>query len=231
MPGDQLVNKGHPLVIEIWNLVFIQYNRKADGKLEPLPDKHVDTGMGFERLCMAVQGKHSNYDTDIFQSIIGEIGAITGIEYGLSKESDIAMRVVADHLRAVSFSIADGQLPSNNKAGYVIRRILRRAIRYGYNYLQIEDPFIYRLVPVLVKTMGKAFPELVSQEEQIARVILQEETTFLNTLGKGLRLIEKRISELKESGEIIFPGEDSFTLYDTFGFPLDLTQLILKEKP
>ncbi|HDZ41286.1 MAG TPA: alanine--tRNA ligase [Bacteroidetes bacterium] len=229
IPGHTLVNKDHPLVLEIWNLVFIQFNRKAGGSLEPLPEKHVDTGMGFERLCMVVQDKKSNYDTDIFQSLIKEISAITGISYGAGKNTDIALRVIADHLRAVSFSVADGQIPSNNKAGYVIRRILRRAIRYGYNYLNQEDPFIYRLVPVLVKIMGDQFPEIRAQEEQITTTIRQEEITFLNTLGKGIRLIEKRIRELKETGQDIFPGKDAFTLYDTYGFPVDLTQLILKE--
>ncbi len=229
VPGHTLVNKNHPLVIEIWNLVFIQYNRKADGSLELLPDKHVDTGMGFERLCMAVQGKKSNYDTDIFQSLITEISSITGIKYNVREETDIALRVVADHLRAVSFSVADGQIPSNNKAGYVIRRILRRAIRYGYNYLGQDEPFIYRLVPVLVKTMGEYFPELRSQEQHITTTIKQEEIAFLNTLGKGIKLIEKRLPEIKKSETNIFPGEDAFVLYDTYGFPLDLTQLILRE--
>ncbi|MGM0528888.1 MAG: alanine--tRNA ligase [Bacteroidota bacterium] len=229
VPGHTLINKNHPLVIEIWNLVFIQYNRKADGSLELLPEKHIDTGMGFERLCMVVQGKKSNYDTDIFQSLINEISAITGIKYGEEKDTDVALRVIADHLRAISFSIADGQIPSNNKAGYVIRRILRRAIRYGFNYLQQEDPFIYRLVPVLVNVMGDTFPELKAQQKQITAIIRQEEATFLNTLGKGIRLIDRRIAELKANNKDILPGKDAFTLYDTYGFPLDLTQLILKE--
>ncbi len=228
-PGHQLVNKDHPLVIEIWNLVFIQYNRKQDGALELLPQKHVDTGMGFERLCMVTQGKTSSYDTDVFQTIIKEIAAITGLTYGKKNDSDIAMRVVADHLRAVSFSIADGQMPSNNKAGYVIRRILRRAIRYGYTYLSCNDPFIYKLVPVLINIMGDTFSELSHQEKHITQVILQEEKTFLNTLGKGIKLIEKKLTELKKSKNRIFNGSDAFTLYDTYGFPLDLTQLILKE--
>ena len=227
--GHTLINKNHPLVIEIWNLVFIQYNRKADGSLEQLPEKHVDTGMGFERLCMVVQGKKSNYDTDIFQSLINEISALTGISYGEREDTDIALRVVTDHLRAISFSIADGQIPSNNKAGYVIRRILRRAIRYGYNYLQQEDPFIYRLVPVLVNIMGDSFPELKAQQKQITAIIRQEEMAFLNTLGKGIRLIDKRIAELKTENKDTFPGKDAFTLYDTYGFPVDLTQLILNE--
>ena len=229
-PGYLLINKAHPLVIEIWNLVFIQYNRKADGTLEPLPEKHVDTGMGFERLCMVVQGKKSNYDTDIFQSIISEISSITRKKYGIDKDVDTAMRVVADHLRAVSFAIADGQIPSNNKAGYVIRRILRRAVRYGYTYLGMEEPFIYRLVPVLSSTMGNYFPELVKGENLITRVIKEEEESFLKTLGKGLKMIEKKISDLLEAGAYTFPGNEAFVLYDTYGFPVDLTSLILKEK-
>ena len=229
VPGHTLINKDHPLVIEIWNLVFIQYNRKADGSLEQLPEKHIDTGMGFERLCMVVQGKKSNYDTDIFLSLINEISAITGINYGDSKDTDIALRVIADHLRAISFSVADGQIPSNNKAGYVIRRILRRAIRYGFNYLKQEDPFIYRLVPVLVNIMGDTFPELKAQQKHITAIIKQEEITFLHTLGKGMKLIDKRINELKTPHKDTFPGIDAFTLYDTYGFPVDLTQLILKE--
>jgi alanyl-tRNA synthetase len=228
-PGHDLVNKGHPLVIEIWNLVFIQYNRKADGSLELLPSKHVDTGMGFERLCMVVQGKKSNYDTDIFQSLITEISKITGKKYGETAKTDIAMRVVADHVRAVSFSIADGQLPSNNKAGYVIRRILRRAVRYGYNNLGIEEPFIYKLVPVLTAAMGDHYPELKKAEEQIKKVIFEEESAFLKTLGKGLKMISKMISGLKNENKNTLPGSVAFELYDTFGFPVDLTQLILKE--
>jgi alanyl-tRNA synthetase len=229
IPGQLLVNKGHPLVIEIWNLVFIQYNRKAGGQLEQLPSKHVDTGMGFERLCMVVQRKKSNYDTDIFQSVIAEIASITGKIYGKDESTDIAMRVIADHLRAVAFSIADGQLPSNNKAGYVIRRILRRAVRYGYNHLGIEEPFIHKLVPVLVNTMGDQYTELKSGQEHISRVILEEETSFLKTLGKGLKMMEKMVSELRKAGKDILPGVVAFELYDTFGFPVDLTQLILKE--
>ena len=228
-PGHELVNTGHPLVIEIWNLVFIQYNRRNDGSLELLPSRHIDTGMGFERLCMVVQNKKSNYDTDIFQSIIGEISGITGKKYGDSETSDIAMRVVADHLRAVSFSIADGQLPSNNKAGYVIRRILRRAVRYGYNYLEMDEPFIYRLVPVLAQIMGDQYPELRASREHIAKIILEEETSFLKTLGKGLKMISKMISDLRNDKKSAFPGKEAFELYDTFGFPVDLTQLILKE--
>jgi alanyl-tRNA synthetase len=229
IPGHELVNKGHPHVIEIWNLVFIQYNRRSDGVLEQLPSKHVDTGMGFERLCMVVQGKKSNYDTDIFQPVIKEISAITGKDYGVNEKWDIAMRVVADHLRAVSFSIADGQLPSNNKAGYVIRRILRRAVRYGYNNLGIEEPFLYQLVPVLVRTMGKQYPELQSGKEQIAKIIFEEETAFLKTLGKGLKMIEKMIADLRKEHKNVLPGKVAFEMYDTFGFPVDLTQLILKE--
>jgi alanyl-tRNA synthetase len=229
IPGYELVNKGHPHVIEIWNLVFIQHNRRADGSLEYLPSKHVDTGMGFERLCMVVQGKKSNYETDIFQDIIKEISLITGKSYGVNEKCDIALRVVADHLRAVSFSIADGQLPSNNKAGYVIRRILRRAVRYGYNNLDIEEPFMYRLVPVLAASMGDQYPELKSGKEQIAKIIFEEETAFLKTLGKGLKMIEKMITDLRKGKENILPGKVAFEMYDTFGFPVDLTQLILKE--
>jgi alanyl-tRNA synthetase len=229
VPGHDLINKGHPHVIEIWNLVFIQYNRRADGVLEPLPSKHVDTGMGFERLCMVIQGKKSNYDTDIFQSVIKEISSITGKKYGVNEKWDIALRVIADHLRAVSFSIADGQLPSNNKAGYVIRRILRRAVRYGYNNLGVEEPFIYKLVPVLALTMGDHYPELRSGKDQISRIILEEETAFLKTLGKGLKMIEKMIEDLKKEKKSVFPGKIAFEMYDTFGFPADLTQLILRE--
>jgi alanyl-tRNA synthetase len=229
IPGRELVNKGHPLVIEIWNLVFIQYNRKSDGKLEQLPSRHVDTGMGFERLCMVVQGKKSNYETDIFQSVIKEISSITGKPYGENEKWDIALRVVADHLRAVAFSIADGQLPSNNKAGYVIRRILRRAVRYGYNSLGTDEPFIYKLVPALAGTMGNQYPELVSGKDHIAKIIFEEETAFLKTLGKGLKMIESVITELRQEHKNIMPGKAAFEMYDTFGFPVDLTQLILKE--
>jgi alanyl-tRNA synthetase len=228
-PGHLLINKGHSLVIEIWNLVFIQYNRKADGQLEQLPSKHVDTGMGLERLCMIVQGMKSNYDTDIFQSIIHEISGLTGKEYGKNEHWDIALRVVADHLRAVSFSIADGQLPSNNKAGYVIRRILRRAVRYLYNYLETEEPLLYRLVPALVREMGDQYPELISGEKHISRVIYEEETSFLKTLGKGLKMIERKVKELKNNNTDVLLGETAFELYDTYGFPVDLTQLILRE--
>jgi alanyl-tRNA synthetase len=227
--GRDLVNKGHPLVIEIWNLVFIQYNRKANGELELLPAKHVDTGMGFERLCMVVQGKKSNYETDIFQSLIAEISALTGKEPGKKEQWDIAMRVIADHLRAVSFSIADGQLPSNNKAGYVIRRILRRAVRYGFNHLEMEEPFIYKLVPALSQIMGEQYPELVKSGDLIRKVIHEEETAFLKTLGKGIRMIERKIGELKAEKLTELPGDVAFELYDTFGFPSDLTELILRE--
>jgi alanyl-tRNA synthetase len=229
VPGHQLVNKGHPLVIEIWNLVFIQYNRKTDGSLESLPNKHVDTGMGFERLCMVVQNKKSNYDTDIFQSVISEISHITGKKYGVNEKWDIALRVIADHLRAVSFSIADGQLPSNNKAGYVIRRILRRAVRYGYTNLGVEEPFIYKLIPVLAKTMGTQYPELEAGKEHISKIIFEEENSFLKTLGKGLKMIEKMIADLRKDHINILPGKVAFEMYDTFGFPVDLTQLILRE--
>ena len=229
-PGHLLVNMGHPHVIEIWNLVFIQYNRKANGDLELLPSRHVDTGMGFERLCMVVQGKTSNYDTDVFQPIIKKISEITGRKYGQSTNSDIAMRVIADHLRAVSFSIADGQIPTNNKSGYVIKRILRRAVRYGYNNLGMEEPFIYKLVPALVETMGEHFHELESNALQISKVIHEEETAFLKTLGKGLKMIERLIEEPGNSENKMFSGKIAFELYDTFGFPIDLTQLILREK-
>ena len=229
IPGKDLVNKGHPQVIEIWNLVFIQYNRRSDGVLEQLPSSHVDTGMGFERLCMVVQGKKSNYETDIFQEVIREISAISGKAYGVNEKWDIALRVIADHLRAVSFSIADGQLPSNNKAGYVIRRILRRAVRYGYNNLGLEEPFMYRLVAALAATMGDQYPELQSGKEQIAKIILEEETSFLKTLGKGLKMIEKMITDLRKDQKNILPGKVAFEMYDTFGFPVDLTQLILRE--
>jgi alanyl-tRNA synthetase len=227
--GHLLVNKGHPLVIEIWNLVFIEYNRKSNGELEQLPSRHVDTGMGFERLCMVVQGKKSNYDTDIFQFVIKEISEISGKKYGENISWDIAMRVIADHLRAVAFSIADGQIPSNNKAGYVIRRILRRAVRYGYNNLGMEDPFIFRLVPVLVDVMGEQYPELKTGKDHISKVIHEEELSFLKTLGKGLKMIEKMVKENRKNHIKIFSGKIAFELYDTFGFPVDLTQLILRE--
>ncbi len=227
--GRELVNKDHPLVIEIWNLVFIQFNRKSDGSLQELPAKHVDTGMGFERLCMAVQGVTSNYDTDIFRSIISEIEKLSGKEYGNDEKTDIAMRVIADHLRAVAFAIADGQLPSNNKAGYVIRRILRRAVRYGYTFLNLKEAFIYRLAEVLKKTMGEAFPELTAQQQLIEKVIKEEEESFLRTLSTGIRLFDEIILKTKSAGKKQIPGKEAFVLYDTYGFPLDLTALMARE--
>jgi len=228
-PGRELVNKDNPLVIEIWNLVFMQYNRKADGSLENLPSHHVDTGMGFERLCMAVQGKTSNYDTDVFTPIIGEIARLSGKEYGKDAAADVAMRVIADHLRTIAFSITDGQLPSNAKAGYVIRRILRRAVRYGYTFLDRKESFMYKLLPVLIETMGDAYPELIAQKTLIEKVIKEEEESFLRTLETGIRLLDKKMEETKAAGKNVISGVDAFTLYDTYGFPLDLTELILRE--
>ena len=225
--GRDLVNKDHPKVVELWNLVFIQYNRKANGKLEDLPKKHIDTGMGFERLCMVIQGVESNYSTDIFTPIIREIETITGLEYGTENNVDVAMRVISDHLRAVSFSISDGQLPSNTGKGYVIRRILRRAIRYAFTFLDKKEPFIYRLVGVLVKKMGSAYPEIKSQRKLIENVIKEEESSFLRTLDQGLVLLDQIINSSKKK---IISGEKAFELYDTFGFPVDLTSLILNEK-
>ena len=229
VPGHELVNKDDPQVIEIWNLVFMQYNRKADGSLEKLSMNVIDTGMGFERLVRALQGKHSNYDTDVFQPIIRVISNMCGKEYGKEENVDVAMRVIADHLRAVAFSIADGQLPSNAKAGYVIRRILRRAVRYGYTFLDFKEAFIYKLLPVLIETMGDAYPELEAQKTLIERVIQEEENSFLRTLETGIRLLEKKMEETKNSGSKTLSGVDAFILYDTYGFPLDLTELILRE--
>ncbi|WP_251620048.1 alanine--tRNA ligase [Odoribacter lunatus] len=228
-PGRELVNKDNPLVIEIWNLVFMQFNRKADGSLENLPHTNVDTGMGFERLCMAVQGKTSNYDTDVFTPIIDRIAELSGIKYGASAETDVAMRVVADHLRTIAFSITDGQLPSNVKAGYVIRRILRRAVRYAYTYLNQKDAFMYRLVPVLMEGMGMHYPELKSQLQLIERVMKEEENAFLKTLDKGIKLLDRIIEKTKAEDFLTVPGNVAFELYDTYGFPLDLTELILRE--
>ncbi len=227
--GRDLVNKDHPQVIEIWNLVFMQYNRKADGSLEELPKKVIDTGMGFERLVRTLQGKQSNYDTDVFQPMLHRIGELTGVSYGKSKETDVAMRVIADHIRTICFAITDGQLPSNEKAGYVIRRILRRAVRYGYTFLGQKEAFLYKLVPQLVADMGEAYPELKQQEKQITPVIQAEEQAFLRTLDKGISLLDKLIADAKKAGKTQISGVDVFTLKDTYGFPLDLTELILRE--
>ncbi len=227
IPGAELVNKGHHLVIEIWNLVFIQYNRKANGTLELLPHKHVDTGMGFERLVMAINRNESNYQGDMFTDIIDSISKLSGKKYGENNEQDVAMRVIADHIRAISFSIADGQLPSNIKAGYVIRRILRRAVRYGYTFLDFNEPFLCRLVPTLVDVMGDAYPELKAQQSLIEKVIKEEEEAFLRTLSRGIGLINGIIE--KNADTKVISGKDTFTLYDTFGFPLDLSELIAKE--
>ena len=227
--GSEMVNMGHHLVIEIWNLVFMQFNRKANGSLEPLPHKHIDTGMGFERLCMVLQNKQSNYDTDVFQTRISEIAALSGKKYGEDEKADIAMRVIADHLRTISFSIADGQLPSNVKAGYVIRRILRRAVRYGYTYLGFNEPFICKLVPGLVEQMGAQFPELKAQQNLIVSVICEEESAFLKTLATGINLLEGVITKVRKAGGSVIDGKSAFTLYDTYGFPIDLTELIAKE--
>jgi len=229
VPGKDLVNKDHPQVIEIWNLVFMQYNRKADQSLEPLPAKVIDTGMGFERLVRTLQGKTSNYDTDVFQPVIKVIGDITYLEYGKDEQVDVAMRVVADHLRAIAFSIADGQLPSNAKAGYVIRRILRRAVRYGYTFLGQKESFLYKLMPTLVREMGDAYPELKAQQELIMKVMKEEEDAFLRTLDNGIKLLSQIISDTKNEGKTEIPGDKAFTLFDTFGFPLDLTELICRE--
>ncbi|WP_244825599.1 alanine--tRNA ligase [Carboxylicivirga linearis] len=227
--GKSLVNQDHPQVIEIWNLVFIQFNRKANGELVPLPKKHVDTGMGFERLCRALQGKTSNYDTDIFQPILNKIAELTGFSYGNTEEVDIAMRVVADHVRTIAFSITDGQLPSNNKAGYVIRRILRRAVRYSYTFLNAKEAFMYQLIDALIETMGDAYPELEAQKTLVGKVIKEEEESFLRTLSTGISMLDKIIADTKSKNFNVVHGAVAFELYDTFGFPLDLTELILKE--
>ena len=229
VPGRELVNKDDPQVIEIWNLVFMQYNRKADGSLEKLSMNVIDTGMGFERLVRALQGKHSNYDTDIFQPIIKEISRLSGLEYGKDEKTDVAMRVVADHLRAVAFSIADGQLPGNAKAGYVIRRILRRAVRYAYTFLGQKEAFLFRLVPTLVGEMGAAYPELEAQRELIMRVIKEEEDSFLRTLSNGISMLNEAMDEVKKEGKTELDGAKAFRLFDTYGFPLDLTELICRE--
>ncbi len=227
IPGETLVNGDDPLVIEIWNLVFMQYQRMSDGHLEPLPAKNIDTGMGFERLCMVLQGKTSNYDTDIFSGIIGKIEELSGHRYGADEKADVAFRVIADHLRAISFAIADGQLPSNVKAGYVIRRVLRRAVRYGYTFLDFGEPFLCRLVPRLVEDMGEAYPEIAAQQKLIENVIREEEMAFLRTLDRGIKLMDDYMA--RNAATKLIPGTDAFTLYDTFGFPIDLTQLIAAE--
>ncbi len=229
IPGAELVNKDNPQVIEIWNLVFMQYNRKADHSLEPLPAKVIDTGMRFERLVRTMQGKTSNYDTDVFQPIIKVLGDMADVRYGADEKTDVAMRVVADHLRAIAFSIADGQLPSNAKAGYVIRRILRRAVRYGYTFLNQKEAFIYRLVPVLIAEMGDAFPELAAQKELIMKVMKEEEDSFLRTLENGIKLLNGVMDAAKAEGKTEIAGDKAFTLFDTYGFPLDLTELICRE--
>ena len=227
VPGSELVNKDHPQVIEIWNLVFIQFNRLASGKLEGLPDKHVDTGMGFERLVRVIQGKSSNYDTDLFQPLLNKIGELAGTSYGKTDQNDIAMRVIADHIRALAFAISDGEMPSNTKGGYVIRRILRRAVRYGYTFLDIQEPFLHELVPVLAESMGAVFPELQQQQEFVSRVIHEEESTFLRTLANGINRFNKYLEQQGSVTEI--DGTFAFELYDTYGFPIDLTQLMARE--
>ena len=227
LSGAELVNKSDPHVIEIWNLVFMQYQRMADGHLENLPAKNIDTGMGFERLCAVLQGKNSNYDSDVFTGMLAEIGRISGHKYGENRDVDVAMRVIADHIRAISFSIADGQLPSNVKAGYVIRRILRRAVRYGYTFLGLTEPFLCRLVSKLVEEMGEAYPEIARQQKFIENVIREEEMAFLRTLDRGIKLMDECIE--RSRGTKVISGEDAFKLYDTYGFPIDLTELIASE--
>ncbi|MBR4187485.1 MAG: alanine--tRNA ligase, partial [Bacteroidaceae bacterium] len=237
VPGRELVNKDDPQVIEIWNIVFMQYERKADGHLEPLGMNVIDTGMGFERLVRAIQGKHSNYDTDVFQPIIRAIEQLTGLKYyseysdnsDYSEDVNVAMRVVADHLRTIAFSIADGQLPGNAKAGYVIRRILRRAVRYAYTFLGQKEAFVYRLLPVLIQEMGATYPELEGQRELITKVMKEEEESFLRTLDTGIKLLDGVMKEAKAAGQTEIAGEKAFTLFDTYGFPLDLTELICRE--
>ena len=229
VPGRELVNKDDPQVIEIWNLVFMQFNRKADGSLEKLSMNVIDTGMGFERLVRALQGKHSNYDTDVFQPVIKEMERLTGMTYGKDENTDVAMRVIADHLRAVSFSIADGQLPSNAKAGYVIRRILRRAVRYAYTFLNQKEAFMFKLLPVFIHEMGGAYPELTAQRELICKVMKEEEESFLRTLDKGISMLNTAMESLKAQGKTELDGTQAFRLFDTYGFPLDLTELICRE--
>ena len=228
--GKELVNADHPEVIEIWNLVFIQFERLSDSSLKSLPAKHVDTGMGFERLCMVIQGKKSSYDSDIFTPLISHLEKKSGQSYGTDKQIDIALRVIVDHVRAITFAIGDGQLPSNNKAGYVIRRILRRAVRYGYTFLDFKEPFIYELLPILANQFKDVFPEIKSQEDFITRVIKEEETNFLRTLDKGLKRIDAIQQDLEKDSEKLIDGPKSFELYDTYGFPLDLTALIARER-
>ena len=227
VPAGDLVNQDHPQVIEIWNLVFIQFNRKASGELESLPENHVDTGMGFERLVRAIQEKESNYDTDLFQPLLQEVSSMSGVEYGKDESTDVAMRVIVDHLRALVFAIGDGEIPSNNKAGYVIRRILRRAVRYGYTFLEFKEPFMYKLVPLMTQKMGEVFPEIVQQQDFIVKVIQEEEAAFLRTLSNGLQRFQKYLESSEKGNQVA--GDFAFELYDTYGFPLDLTELIARE--